>query len=143
MSQYKPSRNIIEGIVIGVTVAVLLGGFQLVVESLEERQQKRYIREIIIVAHNTMLDASDTTVSGVTASADEIRHVIFLEMHSTVSLAVDAADAIPHKAKVAIETALWSLKILIDALPVVTPGAQEELFSALVAVEWLGLEGRL
>lgn len=140
-------RSILEGVVIGVTVAIILGVYQLGNELIERRTQMRYIREIVAVARDQMSNAAELTVSGFTASPDEIRHTIFQEMYANVDSALSVADKIPFEQKVELKLALRGVDIALKGfanvgIRAMNLGVQEDLFNHLATAVWLKIPDR-
>ena len=134
--------KLVEGVAIGITVAIILGIYQLSSELVERNRQVRYIREVVTVAREEMWTATDRKVFDVTVLANGLRHTLILEMHATVRRAVATADKLTFEQKNQLQHALWVLDIYLPELAArvgVPKNVVGELFDEFDNMDWLRL----
>ena len=142
------SRDILQGVVIGITVALILGFYDLGKQLIERNTQIRYIREIIVEGMDLVACAQDATIveSGEsrTVPAHRIRHAYFKDMQDKVESALNGlAVHVQYGKKRELLESLGIVDRIVDAfrggIPT-DPTTYDIPFDQIRAMRWLGLD---
>ena len=136
--------SIIEGITIAVVAAIILGSYQWLSKRIAQREQMRYIRDIVAEGHEKVRDAMP--FGGM--SMDEVRFMVFEYVLREVNAALDyRADRLGYRHKYEIQTIVLTVSTFMSALGIGTgerqkiPGGvkfyEHHFFAKVRAVEWL------
>ena len=136
--------SIIEGITIAVVAAIILGSYQWLSKRIAQREQMRYIRDIVAEGHEKVRDAMP--FGGM--SMDAVRFMVFEYVLREVNAALDyRADRLGYRHKYEIQTIVLTVSAFMSAMGIGTGEGQnipvgvkfyeQHFFAKVRAVEWL------
>ena len=142
--EYIDVDSIIEGITIAVVAAIILGFYQWLSKRIAQREQMRYIRDIVAEGHEKVRDAMP--IGGM--SMDAVRFTVFdyilREVNAALAYRIDRLD---YRQKYKIQKVILDVSEFMRALGIGTgegqniPGGvkfyEQHFFAKVRAVEWL------
>ena len=140
--------NIVEGLVIGVgagvTTAITLGIWHLLIWCWQRREQKTYIRNLIAGPVKTILTANDIPGEN-PISADRLRYVIFNKLQSDLDVAISSrATALKYHELSALRKVMASIDLALTSLTlhdrnIMPLTIAESFYDGVQELRWLGL----
>ena len=136
--------SIIEGITIAVVAAIILGSYQWLSKRIAQREQMRYIRDIIAEGHEKVRDA--IPIGGM--SMDAVRFTVFEHILREVNAALaHRIDRLDYRQKYKLQKVILDVSAFMSALGIGAgegqkiPGGvkfyEQHFFAKVRAVEWL------
>ena len=144
--------NIVEGLVIGVgagvTTAITLGIWHLLIWCWQRREQKTYIRNLIAGPVKTILTANDLPHPKPGENpipADCVRYVIFRKLQSDLEVAMSSrATALKYHEVSALREVMAGIDLVLTDLPlrdrkIMPLSIAESFYGGVLELCWLGL----